>query len=68
MIKVGHETIQASLRSYIEDEREYAREEVRKERNFEIAVALIEKEFPINQIAEISHLDLNTVNQLRPGK
>ena len=61
---MNNETIQSSLHSYIEDEREYAREE----RNFEVAVDLMEKGLPINQIAEISHLDLNTIKQLRPGK
>ena len=64
VIKMNNETIQSSLHSYIEDEREYAREE----RNFEVAVDLMEKGLPINQIAEISHLDLNTIKQLRPGK
>ena len=60
MIRVGHETIHASLHSYIEDEREYAREEI----NFEIANNMLNEGFSINQIAEITQLDLNTIKQL----
>ena len=64
MIKVGHETIQASLRSYIEDEREYAREE----RDIEIANNMINNGFSANQIAEITKIDLNTIKQISLGK
>ena len=61
---MNNETIQSSLHSYIEDEREYAREE----RNFEIVNNMLNEGLPIKQIAKITQLDLNTIKQLRPGK
>ena len=57
---MGHETIQASLHSYIEDEREYAREEI----NFEIANNMLDEGYSLKEINEITQLDLNTIKQL----
>ena len=61
---MNNETIQSSLHSYIEDEREYAREEA----IMEMANNMINNGISANQIAEITKIDLNTIKQLKPGK
>ena len=57
---MNNETIQSSLHSYIEDEREYAREEVREE----IVSNMLNKGYSLKEINEITQLDLNTIKQL----
>ena len=57
---MNNETLQSSLHSYIEDEIE--------ERNIEIVNNMLNEGLPIKQIARITQLDLNTIEQLKLGK
>ena len=65
---MNNETLQSSLHSYIEDEIEYALEETLQERNIEIVNNMLNEGLPIKQIARITQLDLNTIEQLKLGK
>ena len=60
VIKMNNETLQSSLHSYIEDAIE--------ERNIEIVNNMLNEGLPIKQIARITQLDLNTIEQLKLGK
>ena len=57
---MNNETLQSSLHSYIEDAIE--------ERNIEIVNNMLNEGLPIKQIARITQLDLNTIEQLKLGK
>ena len=70
--KMNNETIQSVLHGYIEDEREYAREEAREEtlqeRNIEIVNNMLNKGYSLKEINEITQLELNTIKHLSMGK
>ena len=72
VIKMNNETIQSVLHGYIEDEREYAREEAREEtlqeRNIEIVNNMLNKGYSLKEINEITQLELNTIKHLSLGK
>ena len=44
------------------------RQEAIQERNIEVATALLKTELPMDQIVEISKLDVDSVHQLTLGK
>ena len=65
---MNNETIQSVLHGYIEDEREYAREETLQERNIEIVNNMLNKGYSLKEINEITQLELNTIKHLSMGK
>ena len=68
MGKLKGENIYEKLHNREVELRQKGRQEAIQERNIEVATALLKTELPMDQIVEISKLDVNSVHQLTLGK
>ena len=68
MGKLKGENIYEKLHNREVELRQKGRQEAIQERNIEVATALLKTELPMDQIVEISKLDVDSVHQLTLGK
>ena len=68
MGKLKGENIYEKLHNREVELRQEVRQEAIQERNIEVATALLKTELPMDQIVEISKLDVDSVHQLTLGK
>ena len=65
---MNNESIYGDLHSYFQSEREDYAEEKKQERNIEIANTMINKGYSIEEIVEITQLDIGSIKTLKPAK
>ena len=68
MIKMNEGTIHDLMHDILEHEKQEYGQQVREERDIEIATNLINEGISIKQIAKATKLDLNRIEQLKSGK
>ena len=65
---MNNESIYGDLHSYFQSEREDYGAEQRQEEKIEIANTMINKGYSIEEIVEITQLDIGSIKTLKPAK